>query len=189
VLILAGDLLGVPDGYRTIRQAQRAEAREIRAILRKAPVPIFYIMGNDDWVELGSRSRRIVSIHGRRLTVGSFAFVGYQYSPLFMGGIFEKKDQDIAADLRGLSRLMSWRTVLVTHCPAYGILDIGVMGKRAGSRGIGEVASRDAVCAHIHGHIHQCFGRKGKHFNVAAAGQRRAMLIDLADLKADVCAE
>jgi hypothetical protein len=33
--------------------------------------------------------------------------------------------------------------------------------------------------AHIHGHIHEGFGREGNHFNVAAAGQRRSVLIEL----------
>jgi len=42
------------------------------------------------------------------------------------------------------------------------------------------------VRAHIHGHIHRCFGREGCHFNVAAAGQLRGMVIDLATLKHEV---
>ena len=31
----------------------------------------------------------------------------------------------------------------------------------------------------IHGHIHGEFGRYGRHFNVASAGGKRAMVIDL----------
>jgi hypothetical protein len=35
------------------------------------------------------------------------------------------------------------------------------------------------VLAHIHGHVHSCFGRDSGHFNVASAGEKRALLIEL----------
>src|SRR5215469_6691640 len=86
-LILAGDLLGIPDGFRTIEEAQRANGREICAILSDLPIPVFYIMGNDDWVELEPATGRFQSIQGRRVDLGPYNFVGYQFSLPFMGGI------------------------------------------------------------------------------------------------------
>jgi Icc-related predicted phosphoesterase len=52
-----------------------------------------------------------------------------------------------------------------------------------GSRSLAGLLQRRAVLAHVHGHIHESFGRQGKHFNVAAAGRRRAVLIELPSLQ------
>ena len=51
-VVLAGDLLGFPDGFDTVEEAQAADGREVIARLAEVACPIFYVMGNDDWVEL-----------------------------------------------------------------------------------------------------------------------------------------
>jgi Icc-related predicted phosphoesterase len=48
-------------------------------------VPVLYIMGNDDLVELDSRSPRVQPLHARRVTCERFSFIGYQYSLLDPG--------------------------------------------------------------------------------------------------------
>jgi len=182
-LVLAGDLLGVPDGnFLTIEEAQCASAREILRMLAPLTIPVLYIMGNDDLVELEPAGSQFQSIHGRRLDLGPYNFVGYQFSPPFAGGVFEKPEEEIAADLSAIESLMDSGTVLVTHSPAQGILDRGILGLSAGSPSILAQTRGRPVRAHIHGHIHQCFGRDGRHFNVAAAGQLRGMVIDLATM-------
>ena len=186
VLVLAGDLLGCPDGYDTVEEAQRHDAAMIVEILQGAEVPIYYIMGNDDLVELDPPSDQFQSIHGRRSELHGVNLVGYQYSLPFMGGVFEKPEEEIRADLVRLARWVDAETVLVTHNPAYGVLDVGVLDLHAGSQAILELVQERRVRAHIHGHIHQQFGRVDRHFNVASGGQCRAMLIDLEDLTATV---
>jgi Icc-related predicted phosphoesterase len=182
-LVLAGDLLGTPDDLPTIEEAQRRSAREILGILAPLKVPVFYIMGNDDMVELEPASNQIQSIHGRRVDLGPYNLVGYQFSLPLMGGIFEKPEEEIAADLSGLESLMDSSTVLVTHSPAQGILDRGILDLAAGSPSILAVTVRREIRAHIHGHTHRCFGREGCHFNVASAGEVRGMVLDLATMK------
>jgi Icc-related predicted phosphoesterase len=186
VLVLAGDLLGVPDDVSAIEEGQHASAHEILRTLAPLRIPTLYIMGNDDLVELEPTSSRFQSIQGRRVDLGPYNFVGYQFSPPFAGGVFEKPEEEIAADLSGLESAMDRQTVLVTHSPAQGILDRGILDLSAGSPSILAVTNRRSVRAHIHGHIHRCFGREGCHFNVAAAGQLRGMVIDLATLKHEV---
>lgn len=186
VLVLAGDLLGVPDDVSAIEEGQRASAQEILRTLAPLRIPTLYIMGNDDLVELEPTSSRFQSIHGRRVDLGPYKFVGYQFSPPFAGGVFEKSEEEIAVDLSGLESVMDRQTVLVTHSPAEGILDRGILDLSVGSPSILAVTNRRSVRAHIHGHIHRCFGREGCHFNVAAAGQLRGMVIDLATLKHEV---
>jgi Icc-related predicted phosphoesterase len=51
-LVLAGDLLGCPEGFDTPEKAQQDEACRLTGFLGMAAVPVLYIMGNDDLVEL-----------------------------------------------------------------------------------------------------------------------------------------
>jgi Icc-related predicted phosphoesterase len=179
-IVLAGDLLGCLDGFDTPEAAQRHEASIVAARLDAAGVPVFYIMGNDDLVELDARSGQVQSIHGRRVTAGPFNFVGYQYSLPFMGGTFEKPEPEIEADLAALTDLLDPMTVFVSHSPALGILDPGFDDSRIGSRSLRAFLETRPFLLHVHGHSHGGFGRAGTHLNVASGGRARAMILDLA---------
>ena len=186
-VVLAGDLLGVPDGFASVEEAQRADARSVCAVLANLPaaLPVFYIMGNDDWIDLDPAPGRVQTLHMIRRDYGGFNFVGYQYTLPFMGGVFEKPEQEIGEDLLQLERLVDDRTVLVTHGPARGILDSTRLGP-AGSTSLRDLVLRHRIRAHIHGHIHGSFGRIDHRFNVAAGRQGRAMIIDLATMEHEV---
>jgi Icc-related predicted phosphoesterase len=186
VIVLAGDLLGYPDGFDSPEAAQQDEARVTVRMLTTAPAPVFYIMGNDDLVELNSLFGQVQSIHSRGVKRGPYNFVGYQYALPFMGGLFEKADDEIARDLAGLTRLMDDHTVFVSHSPAHGLLDQGTAGERIGSVAIQKFLDKHPFRAHIHGHCHEEFGRVGNHFNVASARQRRAMIIDLDTMQHEI---
>jgi Icc-related predicted phosphoesterase len=176
-LILAGDLFDAD-----FEEGQREQAKNILGILRRSRVPVLYIMGNDDNIPLGHQDDLIKPIHGMRLEIGDYNFVGYQYTPPFFGSVFVKTDDEIEQDLVSLELLVDERTVLVTHTPAYGSLDLCETGN-VGSNALAEFLRRHPVLAHIHGHIHFRFGVDGNHFNVASAAQCRAMMIDLPSLK------
>lgn len=179
VIVLAGDLLGCPDGFDSPEDAQRHDAQVLTELIDSAEVPVLFIMGNDDLVELNSLSERVQSIHGRRVALGRFAFVGYQYSLPFMGGPFEKPEDEIQTDLVRLATLLGKQTVFVSHSPALGILDPGFGEVRIGSSSIRELLETSPFRAHIHGHSHAGFGRDRSHFNVASGGRPRTMLLDL----------
>jgi Icc-related predicted phosphoesterase len=176
VMVLAGDLLSGADGFDSVEEAQRHEGHVLADILESAGVPVLYLMGNDDLVELNPSSDRVQSVHGKRVHLGRFAFAGYQYSLPWMGGLFEKPEAGIESDLAELSRCVDADTVFVSHSPAFGILDgPNTIGSRALLRFLGTNGFR----AHIHGHSHSGFGRYENHFNVASVGRCRAMIIDL----------
>ena len=186
-VILAGDLLATPaDHPGPIEAAHRANAEAVATRLARVDAPVLYIMGNDDMVELDPGVDGIESVHGRRVELGKLNIVGYQFSLPFMGGIHEKPEEEIRIDLDRLAPLVDEQTVLVTHSPAFGILDLGLMDHHAGSQAILDLVSSRRPAAHIHGHIHSKFGRSGNHFNVAAAAQRRAVLIDFATMAHEV---
>ena len=178
LVILAGDL----SAGSWNEAEQKEQTQEVISALKKIPVPSYYIMGNDDGIDLDFEDDRIKPIYGRRAERSGYGFVGYQYSPPFTGGIFEKPEKEIENDMRELEALLDERTVLVTHSPAFGVLDSTHSGKHVGSRSLAGLLERKSVLAHIHGHIHHSFGREGNHFNVAASRERRAMLIELPSL-------
>jgi Icc-related predicted phosphoesterase len=186
VLLLAGDLLGFPDGYDDIVMAQRADARAILAIMEDIEAQVFYIMGNGDMIELEAQSDTIRSIHSVRVEMQPYNFVGYQYSPSFLGRPFEKGESAMRADLLALSPLIDERTIFVTHSPAYGILDRGIMSRHAGSKSLKAFIDRCSPLLHIHGHSHMDAGRKDIHINVASAFHKRVTLIDLENLRHEV---
>jgi Icc-related predicted phosphoesterase len=183
LIILAGDLLGSPEGLDAVEAAGRADAARVTGILNGTRVPVLFVMGNEDCLELEPTGNGIRSIHNERFELGDASFVGYQYSLPFKGGIFEKPEDEIGADLDRLERLVDESTILVTHSPAYGILDIGMMDTHSGSRSILELIQKRKPRAHIHGHIHEQFGRFDRHFNVASEARRRGMVIDLDTMK------
>jgi Icc-related predicted phosphoesterase len=182
-IVLAGDLLGCPEGFDTPEEAQQSDGQALTQLLQSAVVPVLYIMGNDDLVELNSCSAWIRSIHNRRVTFGAFNFVGYQYSLPFIGGVFEKPEAGIQSDLSAMRCLVDTKTVFVSHTPALGILDPGLCESNIGSGSMRDFLEGISFLVHVHGHSHDGFGRHGKHFNVASAGQMRAMILDLRTLQ------
>jgi len=101
-LILAGDLM--MGGW---EDEQSEQARTLVVpILKTIPVPVFFIMGNDDHIELEPGNEKIQSVHGRRLRFGGFNIVGYQYSPPFIGSRHEKPEEEMPSTFAKLSH--SW---------------------------------------------------------------------------------
>ena len=185
-LVLAGDLFGYADEVEDPEEDQRRNAAQIQDLFRSCDLPILFIMGNDDGFDIGESWPGWTPLHERRVDLGGFHFVGYQYSLPWMGGVFEKPEVEIAADLSLLAPLVDESTVLVTHSPAYGILDPGAGPLKIGSPSLRQLIEERRPRAHIHGHSHSGFGRNGRHFNVALARRKRAMLIDLVSLESTV---
>jgi Icc-related predicted phosphoesterase len=188
-VVLAGDLLGWPSGFATMEEGQAADRREVLPLLSMIECPVFYVMGNDDFIELEATDPVHQSANRRRLECGAFNIVGYQHTLPFMGGIHEKPEHEMEEDFARLETEIDQATVLVTHGPAYGILDRVSYDLNVGSRSLHRLIERRQPRAHIHGHIHGCFGRNGRHFNVASAGRRRAMIIDLETMEHRVVEE
>ena len=182
VLILAGDLFGYAEKVDDPDEDQHLNAAQIESLFRTCKLPVLFIMGNDDHFDIEESWEGWTPLHGRRVELGDFHFVGYQYSLPWMGGVFEKPEIEIARDLDKLVGLLDETTVLVSHSPAHGILDPGVGSRKIGSRSLRKLMSERPVLAHVHGHSHSGFGRDGSHFNVALALQKRAILIDLPTL-------
>jgi Icc-related predicted phosphoesterase len=178
MLILAGDLL---IGGWEEEQSEQARTLVI-PLLQTVPAPVFFIMGNDDHIELEPVNEKIRSVHEKRIDFGTYGVAGYQYSPPFVGSCHEKPEEKIAVDLRQIEPLLDETTIFVTHTPAFGYVDRIYSGDQVGSSALAGLLGRKRVLCHIHGHIHNSYGYEGNHFNVACGGRRRAMIIDVPSL-------
>jgi Icc-related predicted phosphoesterase len=181
-LVLAGDLLGVPEGFGTVEEAQAADAAAIAEVLTPLAIPVLFVMGNDDLVALPDGRGPLRSIHGRHVELGAWNVVGYQNGPPFMNGPFERPEAELGREIAALADRVDERTVLVTHYPARAEHESEGPEEAIGLAAIRDLVVRRQPRAHVHGHAHRAFGRRGIHFNVAAALQLRAMLIDLESL-------
>ena len=183
-LVLAGDLLGVPGGFGTVEVAQAADAVAIAEMLAPLAIPVLFVMGNDDLVALPDGHGPLRPIHGRRVELGAWNVVGYQNGPPFMNGPFERPEAELEREIAALADQVDERTVLVTHYPARSASEDP--DRPTGLAAIRGLVELRGPRVHVHGHIHHAFGRRGNHFNVAAALQLRAMLIDLESLEHEV---
>jgi hypothetical protein len=78
-----------------------------------------------------------------------------------------KSETEIEADLQSLEPLLQKDDLFITHAPAYGAVDAIYEREHVGCRALAALLARKPVLAHIHGHVHNGFGREGNHFNVA----------------------
>ena len=179
LLVLAGDLFA-GSWEQALMEAHR---KKIVSLLCQISVPVFYLMGNDDPVSLNYEDEQIQFVHGRRLELNGYAFAGYQFTPPFVGGLFEKPETEMEKDLAALGSLLDDQTVFITHGPAHGVLDRTSRGENVGSWALSSFLKRQRVLCHIHGHVHESFGQKKSSFNVASARKKRAFLIDLPSLE------
>jgi Icc-related predicted phosphoesterase len=186
-LLLAGDLLGVIEDVGSVEEGMAASRQEILDTIGVLQVPVLYIMGNDDLIDLNTDLSHLRNIHGQRVVMDDLAFVGYAGCPPFMGGPCDRPPDVLAEEVAALAPMIDRRTVLVTHYPARGILDAG--SSRGGLDPLRRLIDENDVLAHVHGHIHQAFGKSGRHFNVSSGGRRRAFLIELPSLSSRVLTE
>jgi len=164
------------------RIAVKDDERTLKGILKHAGKIVFFVMGNDDGL-LGDGAEwksdgLVVNINMRRATYRGVPFVGYQYTNPYVGGPFEKAEREQEADLVALERLIDRDTVLITHGPPAGILDLVDDGLHVGSMALRRLVDRRRPRLHLFGHIHQAFGIEGTSLNGAYPHSRKFVAID-----------
>jgi Icc-related predicted phosphoesterase len=138
-----------------------------KKILSSVHKHILFVMGNDDgiidsdWESEGF----IQNVHNRRLNIGGYNYVGYQFTNPFIGGRFEKQESEQENDFKELKQLIDKSTILITHGPAYGILDKIGTGESVGSKALLNLVNETKPRMHLFGHIHDSFGMVGNSIN------------------------
>ena len=176
----------VPEGEAARRAVQLALERmesSLKGILRGSGKPVVFVMGNDDGILGDGRAWKsegqIVDIHFRRARYGRYRLVGYHYTTPFVGGTFERTEEDQEQDFARLERLVDDRTVLVTHGPPRGILDTAGDGEHVGSMALRRLVERARPRMHLFGHIHRTFGIDGARVNGSYPSSRKFIGVDV----------
>ncbi len=173
--IVAGDLT-------SSRGSSSSEELNIKSLLAKAAKPVLFLMGNDDRAEWMSQGN-LVNIDQKQVRIGAHQFVGYQYTNPFIGGIFDRTEELQERDLAALKPAVMPNSVLITHGPPRGILDLTRSQKHVGSVALKKFVDLTDPLVHIFGHIHESHGVFGKFVNVSYPVSRSCCLIELPNLK------
>ena len=173
--IIAGDLT-------TYSEFPCEDEAKIKSILNTIGIPVLFIMGNDDrfaWED----SKTSFNINQRKVRVKNNFFVGYQYTNPFIGGIFEKTEDEQIVDLQNLKRICEEDYILITHGPAYGILDKVSTGENVGSKALLDFIKHTRPQFHIFGHIHEDYGIFNNSLNASYPISKKMYLLNFEEGK------
>jgi Icc-related predicted phosphoesterase len=167
--------------------AMQKKQNDYRRVLNESGKPIVFVMGNDDGIIGGGNEwtseNYIQSVNQRRIDSGKYNLVGYHYTNPFVGGTFEKSEREQIADFKKLEKLIDKNTILITHGPAWRILDSPDHGEPVGSRALRDLVERKAPRLHLFGHVHSNFGVKNHAINGSYPHSRKFVSIDVDSLE------
>lgn len=187
--IISGDLMThlslnkVDENQTDYRRQIEIMVNELQSVLLKSKKIVLFIMGNDDGIIEGGISwhskKSLININQKKVSYKGYNFIGYQFTPPFLGGLYEKSEDEQEKDFQVLHEKIDNKTILVTHGPPRNILD----GDSYGSDALRKLVDSKPPLLHLFGHIHQSFGREGIFMNGAFPSSRKFVDIDLNTLK------
>jgi len=176
-----------------VEKASQKQEAKYKTILSKAGKFILLIMGNDDGLitKQWKDTDRIRNINLKRVIIKGIGFVGYQYTNPFVGGLFEKTEEQQQKNMRKLSEMVDINTILVTHGPAFGLHDKTYNRMKDQEVSIGSKALRLLIDQkkpklHLFGHLHAGFGIHGSEINGSYPVERKFIGIDLITGKKEI---
>lgn len=144
--------------------------------------PVFFIMGNDDGLlynKSWNSKENFINVNQSRINIEeNLNIVGYQYTPTFIGGAFEKNETEIKKDLFSIENLVDNNTILITHGPPKNILDKTFSGENVGSKSLFDFVDKMKPKFHLFGHIHHSFGVYKNFINGSYPVYRKYMFIN-----------
>ena len=109
------------------------------------------------WARELCEQNGITYLRGESVSIRGINFFGFPWQPIFRHMAFNARE----AELRGRLKLVPDDThVLISHGPAYGILDFGPNeGRHVGCQSLAKrIEQLPNLMAHICGHIHEGYG-------------------------------
>ena len=125
--------------------------------LSKLDGTVYAVPGNCDPPGVNDEIKRnAISLHKRKITIEGKTLVGLGGSnPTIFETPFEMPEDEIEIHLRPLAE---HDMILVTHCPAFGYVDVLYNGKHAGSTAIRKIVDEYQPVAALSGHVHEARG-------------------------------
>lgn len=132
-------------------------AQDAAEIVSSIDAKVLCLPGNCDPRDLPDAVSAVATdMHGKSATVGNDYIAGLGGSNITIFGTpFELTEEEIAAALEPISRK---GMILMTHAPAYGILDHIPNGTSVGSPAIAEIVKEFRPVVALSGHIHEDIG-------------------------------
>lgn len=156
-----------------LNRTTKAKQKHISEILESAGKKIFFVLGNHDnfeWPE----SELIIDLHQKVIRHSGITLAGYRYT------LMEKNESEISQDLEALRDSCPSGAILVTHSPAFSILDTTERKHNIGSQAILELVEAVQPRVHIFGHVHEAFGsRQARFYNVSYFLQKKFVKIQV----------
>jgi Icc-related predicted phosphoesterase len=150
---------------------------------------IIYVPGNHDIAvqalyKNGKHRHAAANIHiliDEEVVIDGVKFYGSPWTPKFLDWAFMKEDKDLKEHW---DKIPHDTDVLITHCPAYGILDKNGNGQHCGSKTLMDYfKSSSPASIHFHGHLHESYGIEHNntlHFNTSVCdGEYRPVNLPL----------
>jgi Icc-related predicted phosphoesterase len=149
--------------------------------------PIMAVTGNCDTPDVAERMKNTgISICGEITSAGPLDIAGVPWTG--RKRIFEGLQPDLLAKLK--ERDSSRPLIVLSHCPALGVLDEAKPGLHAGSQAISDLVASEIPIALLTGHVHEARGisRLGITVcvNAGPAMDGRAALVSYENGKLDV---
>lgn len=163
VLILPGDLYPKPFSvtYEMFKAIQEESAREISSLFKHLDIPIYYVLGNDDWVD--SEIRSGINLHGKVVEHLGIHFTGFEYikeTPFFTNR--ELSEDQLKTAFREQINTLQLKSkeplVIVAHTPLFEKQDRITGGERVGSQSLRMEIENLNPLIYLGGHIHEDFG-------------------------------
>ncbi len=169
-----------------LNKAFKEKEKEYKEILKKPNKKIYFIMGNDDGIVGGAWDEDEIfsNVNMKRIDIGMVNIVGYQYTLPFVGGLFEKREEEQQKDMSNIWNLVDESTIFVSHGPAYkenDMLHNGLTGNlnRIGGKALRGLISERKPRYHLYGHYHQKYGIRKNSINGSYPISRKFIMIDL----------
>jgi Icc-related predicted phosphoesterase len=157
--------------------ALEEQERRLRKILSGCDKPVLVVRGNHDKTAWESEGN-VQNIGQSRVDLFGYGFVGYEFTE------FEKTPDEQDKDMPLLAKLMQGKTILVSHAPPKGVLDIfrvhdSTQGDKAahiGSQALASLKRSVPPSLHLFGHVHDSFGILGNCVNGSYSPVLRKMI-------------
>jgi len=157
-----------------------------------ASLPYTYkvlVAGNHDgFIQLENKKAReymllhdIIYLEDESITIEGIKIYGSPWTPTFRNWYFMDHDYNLEVLYKKIPHDIN---VLITHGPAYGILDKNSFGQSCGSKSLGKrILELKDLRFHICGHIHEGYGSKDTgdllYVNAASPDKERNVVIDI----------
>lgn len=166
-LELLGFIEAPHSGYNlsALKSKQKEKLRQICQLLEMLDVPVYMLIGNDDHIANEDWNGilddyGISNLNSRTHILGGLKVTGFQYVPPTPWNTNnELPENELSKKLGNIRGQVNTDTILITHGPPKGILDVVTNGPHAGSESIFNLVKEKQPIFHVFGHIHEAFGQ------------------------------